>query len=1195
MRGEAAVGDGVEEDERGGDSVKEKRASVAMLKSMLENNSRSPLFNPYINGVQDVLLSNQQNGAPGTSTGANPFHSYYMESGSLGHIRESSGSKSEAANTIILPPPDYQDTETTLDHSATARDDFHDRNINPLGFISRNASRKQNLSKPWEKNGFHSVKDELQDLFYANKGEEFLRTDHPNEMATLEKSCDIFVDPFKAQLEKENDLFQASQTVPGNPFHKSKTAEADLFQSVPAKTEDLFAVKRKEDTQNSVDNYSFRSNLDIFSSSSASTVDPFSSPLPRNLFDVSSLDDPFGPTPFKLQDPFQSFSNGTSDIFQPCFSEAKEKNAFDLFFTPSEVKLGTPPPTDLQRTPLKLPPAVPPKPPNKPRDRLQPTSFIQAAGLSPSPSQSQTEITNGSNFKRPPRPLPRIRRHRSEISPQPEKPTLLEKTITSESPPQPERPQEPERPQQPERPPQSETPLKPEGLPQPEVSVNPITQIEPEPDALTPPPKSFFKLPTKPPKPSFRLKSKTPETKLVTPDNYVVFEDILLIGQEQCVEDWPEDSPEVDPDFKPSGKIKLRRDSMLVNRDSGGGSSEDFDALGGHVKKKNLSLRKSLLSKRASESKFPDDVKDKRNPLPLLREAKDSSETNASAGEHEDDVLGPMEHKKEKNTKVSNLFRRSSLGAEGKTIGHLKDGDTHKKHIGKRNTHRKPSEDEPRGAHGYTPHKGSKEKSLDEDFGAYGHTPQDKSKNEMFDNEDAMNELHPQSAAKGDVMGEKKKKKQKLPSIARQRSKENMLDDNGLQKKKKSSSSAEELDNGELHEMEKASKQKAQHPVPRKPRAARGLAKGGLNEDHVSKKNAASLGEAYDVDVDYLDLCKPKNTFKQKVAKKLKAKHKAKPDAAPGAAPADLSEAAKAEWMAAQNDLGLDEEDFEEDGDTDSLMEWWCTVEQWDELPSDEEEAAIKEDESKSFTILAGKVERGLRVFNKVFTERAEVLWESILQLHFLADDISEFHQKARIAGITGGTTTAVGSVAAITGLALAPLTFGASLVVTAVGVGVAAAGGITSASAAISDNVHNMNDRKKVEALLKEYEEHMMAISKILHFLNQGLYKLRGHPFLRSGTQHYSQDWEIRKAVQVIGLVDSPVMRATSITDDAVASLQGLFQGMDKYFAKDSRELKKGCKKEIVAEIRQVANVLNDCIVELNAIREDLQKATGL
>lgn len=117
----------------------------------------------------------------------------------------------------------------------------------------------------------------------------------------------------------------------------------------------------------------------------------------------------------------------------------------------------------------------------------------------------------------------------------------------------------------------------------------------------------------------------------------------------------------------------------------------------------------------------------------------------------------------------------------------------------------------------------------------------------------------------------------------------------------------------------------------------------------------------------------------------------------------------------------------------------------------------------RSFTILADKVHRGLRLFNKVFTERAEVLWQSIITLHAIADDISTFHHKAKIAGITGGTTTAVGGVTAIAGLALAPFTFGASLVITAVGVGVATAGGITSASAAISDNVNNMHDRKKV------------------------------------------------------------------------------------------------------------------------------------
>ncbi|XP_068612206.1 apolipoprotein L6-like [Brachionichthys hirsutus] len=307
-----------------------------------------------------------------------------------------------------------------------------------------------------------------------------------------------------------------------------------------------------------------------------------------------------------------------------------------------------------------------------------------------------------------------------------------------------------------------------------------------------------------------------------------------------------------------------------------------------------------------------------------------------------------------------------------------------------------------------------------------------------------------------------------------------------------------------------------------------------------------------------------------------------------------MSEATKAEWASAQIDGGGDQEDGEEDGDTDSLMEWWYTVEQWDEVPSDEEDDGPIQKDSESFTILADKIVRGLRVFNKVFTERAEVLWQYIIALHAIADDIANFHQKALVAGITGGTTTAVGGATAIAGLALAPFTLGFSLILTAVGVGVATAGGITSASAAISDSVHNMQDSKKVELILLEYEAHLLDMGKILHFVNQGLYKIRGHPFLRSGTQHYSEDWEIRRAVQIISLVDSPVMRATEITDSDVASVQGLFKGMDQYFTKESRELKKGCNKEVVSRIKLVANTLNNGIVGLNAIRDELQDATG-
>ncbi|XP_077595654.1 uncharacterized protein LOC144211949 [Stigmatopora nigra] len=97
----------------------------------------------------------------------------------------------------------------------------------------------------------------------------------------------------------------------------------------------------------------------------------------------------------------------------------------------------------------------------------------------------------------------------------------------------------------------------------------------------------------------------------------------------------------------------------------------------------------------------------------------------------------------------------------------------------------------------------------------------------------------------------------------------------------------------------------------------------------------------------------------------------------------------------------------------------------------------------RSFATLANKVNRGLPVFNKVFTGRAEVLWQHVVKLHALAGHLATFHQKAKVAGVT-----------AIAGLALAPFTFGASRIATA--------GGVRSASASISDNVNNIQERKK-------------------------------------------------------------------------------------------------------------------------------------
>ncbi|KAM7366448.1 hypothetical protein PAMP_015886 [Pampus punctatissimus] len=1148
-----------------------------------------------------------------------------QESGSKSNSTEDVGrrtSKDISLDTIFVPPPefqssplDFQQDSETVENGAKCLEPekdlfqslnnnhmqdlfqtsvpaqnasangyhYHDITLNSTGIFE--TIQTQNLS-----NGSDLFKGEVDDIFQAAKEDS---SHHAGEV-NFDKSPSIFVDPFKSPLNKEEDLFQSPQSTVVNPFYSAMSKETAFFQDVPTESG---SVRPKSSSMN---------DRDVFSLSSTSTFDPFPSPITRDLFqEVYSLNDPFGTT--KQFDPFQDISNGTTDIFQllpsntvnnsDVFKITPSKTASKgTYSTPSlsslsEMNLDAPSSPDLfKATPSVSLSAIQTKSSNGPHEIvlttpqetkhniLQPTPFSQARNLSVSPGQSPAEMTHVQTFKRPPKPLPRTRPPKTEKPPRPEKPP------------------------------------------------KPANPIEPEPTVPTTPPKPDFR---PPPKPVIRSKPATQKDKPVNPENYVVFEDILLTGQERCVEDWPEDSPELNPDFKPA--------------DSDGGSGDDQDGPGSHSKE---NFSEMHIPARETDDGEQNEMDYKKKPLKakvnqLLRRASTTSSNPEGKCMNGQGLKGDDINKKTVRKKNSIIRRWSEGTVLDNSSGEEEDEGGEARHEEKRKKKMKikfvphrgfaitveKSDEGLKGAHEYAPHKGSKEKSQEEVFGAYGCTPP---QNDAFEDAEEMKGNILQSTSKAAFSDDEylQKTHHMSPGLNGEEDAygmedckpEDMLDDTNH---KKSSFSVEELDD-ELYGMEDGKPKKSKHkgPIlfPRKSkmtheaagqseligfshRTPQHAADDAFPEDEITQtgKDFLSPREMYDIEQDDLEICKTqKKPSKLKGFKKHKAKSKAMQleyEDPPGATSSDyLSEAAKAEWLAAQMDehamAGL--EDGDEEGDTDSLMEWWYTVEKWDEVPSDDEEKVMQEDESKSFIILADKVDRGLQVFNKVFTERAEVLWHSVITLHAIADDISNFHHKAKIAGITGGTTTAVGGVTAIAGLALAPFTFGASLVVTAVGVGVATAGGITSASAAISDNVNNMHDRKKVEAVLQEYENHLLDIGKILHFVNQGMYKLRGHPFLRSGTQHYSEDWEVRRAVQMISLIDLPMMRATEITDAAVASVQGLFRGMDKYFIKDSRELKKGCKKEVVGQIKEVANVLNDGIVELNSIREELQDATG-
>ncbi|MGH0128816.1 UNVERIFIED_CONTAM: hypothetical protein FKN15_036362 [Acipenser sinensis] len=265
-------------------------------------------------------------------------------------------------------------------------------------------------------------------------------------------------------------------------------------------------------------------------------------------------------------------------------------------------------------------------------------------------------------------------------------------------------------------------------------------------------------------------------------------------------------------------------------------------------------------------------------------------------------------------------------------------------------------------------------------------------------------------------------------------------------------------------------------------------------------------------------------------------------------------------------------------------------------------------------TNTACKVYKGINLFVKLFVDRAERLQKYVDELRSIADGVDRFHKGATIASITGGAVSAVGGIATITGLILAPFTFGASVIVTAVGLGVATAGGLTSASATISDTVNNSYDRKRVEAIIEGYQKDMTPISECLNYIQTGMENMKRFDFssvnenlsseaspkmqgiFQAGARAGKGFANIAEIVRVVQLakVAGGAVRAVRIAGVATGILSALFLGLDVFFiAKDSIELQKGAKTEFAAKIREVADELQEGLYELNKIREDLQETT--
>lgn len=81
-------------------------------------------------------------------------------------------------------------------------------------------------------------------------------------------------------------------------------------------------------------------------------------------------------------------------------------------------------------------------------------------------------------------------------------------------------------------------------------------------------------------------------------------------------------------------------------------------------------------------------------------------------------------------------------------------------------------------------------------------------------------------------------------------------------------------------------------------------------------------------------------------------------------------------------------------------------------------------------------------------------LEESIAKLRELADKIDKVHRSCTISSVVANSAGAVSGVLTVLGLALAPMTAGISLGLSATGLGLGAAAAVTSVSTSIVEHV---------------------------------------------------------------------------------------------------------------------------------------------
>ncbi|XP_066575265.1 guanylate-binding protein 2 [Amia ocellicauda] len=216
-----------------------------------------------------------------------------------------------------------------------------------------------------------------------------------------------------------------------------------------------------------------------------------------------------------------------------------------------------------------------------------------------------------------------------------------------------------------------------------------------------------------------------------------------------------------------------------------------------------------------------------------------------------------------------------------------------------------------------------------------------------------------------------------------------------------------------------------------------------------------------------------------------------------------------------------------------------------------------------------------IRSMESQYLDKRRVIEDLLKEMEAIADWMDFTHKGTTIGGITGSSVAAAGSILTIVGLALMPVTFGTSLIISGVGAGIGVAGGITAFSSDVGRHIKNKQYKEELEAKVQsieiDFDNLKESIETVCQTLSQLQEEVSGMSVLPGGVGILTSVFSLARAVSllddVIALGANAAARVTAVVGGLLA---GIALIMDMFnIIRKAKDLHAGCKTEAAKEVR--------------------------